>query len=369
MKYFNQLKIRIKKIIANSIYNFLKIEKTESISTMHYTPKFEYVRFYNISEPYWFKFKNIKIENHKIEKLSNAKIIGNGAIIDSRGFVKLESTIFQKEYLNQLHVNHKILLNKFIYSKRVDQVISLSHPGIPNYYHWTIETLTRLLLVNEEDMNTSHVIINKNAPEFVIDSLKILYNIKKEQLIYSSQKTVYKSSKVILTPFTHERNKDTNWTNVSNPDMLKILRNKTLEKTVETRSEFPSNIIISRKKANERRIINEDELIKQLEPFQFKQIFCEDLTFEQQVNLFRNVKIVIATHGAALSNMLFAPEGTKLIELFPKNRNIRDGMCFAQISSILNHKHYILAFEHINNKQDFFATRNDIQFIINFISK
>lgn len=76
-------------------------------------------------------------------------------------------------------------------------------------------------------------------------------------------------------------------------------------------------ILISRKKApNGRCVLNEDELATALLPFGFKAYILEDLDFESQIELFYDAEVVVAPHGAGLTNLLFA-QAADVIELHP----------------------------------------------------
>jgi hypothetical protein len=47
----------------------------------------------------------------------------------------------------------------------------------------------------------------------------------------------------------------------------------------------------------------------------FKSIYLEFIPFKKQVKYFNNAKLIVCAHGAALSNMFFCKEGTKIIEV------------------------------------------------------
>jgi capsular polysaccharide biosynthesis protein len=44
---------------------------------------------------------------------------------------------------------------------------------------------------------------------------------------------------------------------------------------------------------------------------------AEDLSFDEQIDLFRQAAWVIAPHGAGLGNLLFCPPGTRVIDIMP----------------------------------------------------
>lgn len=75
-------------------------------------------------------------------------------------------------------------------------------------------------------------------------------------------------------------------------------------------------LYISRRHAS-RSVINEAEVLALLEPLGFQTVLLESLSVRQQANLLAQAEAVIAPHGGGLTNLLFCPPGTKVIELFP----------------------------------------------------
>lgn len=137
--------------------------------------------------------------------------------------------------------------------------------------------------------------------------------------------------------------------NVYYPSVIRKINSLSKSKTHLQDSQ--KNIIISRKKATERRIINIDLLKTNLPLIDFEVVYMEDLSFKEQIQLFRNTNIVLSTHGAGLVNLLFS-ENPIIIELFPTNRDNRDAFYFYQISSALNFRHSIIEYEAENMEQD-----------------
>jgi capsular polysaccharide biosynthesis protein len=75
-------------------------------------------------------------------------------------------------------------------------------------------------------------------------------------------------------------------------------------------------IYVSRASAPKRRILNEEELIRTLEPYEFKAVELGSMTLAQQAQLFRDAEFVIGPHGAGLTNILFS-NSCGVLELFP----------------------------------------------------
>lgn len=74
-------------------------------------------------------------------------------------------------------------------------------------------------------------------------------------------------------------------------------------------------IFISREKSRGRRITNEARLWSLLERHGFEKVFMEDLAFPEQVRMMQQTHILLAPHGAGLTNMLFCPAGSHVIEM------------------------------------------------------
>ena len=65
--------------------------------------------------------------------------------------------------------------------------------------------------------------------------------------------------------------------------------------------------------------INNTEIINFLENEGFTSYKVGQLSFQKQVYLFNNAKIIIGAHGAAFANLAFCKKNTKIIEIKPKN--------------------------------------------------
>ncbi|KZK90669.1 hypothetical protein PsW64_00233 [Pseudovibrio sp. W64] len=78
-----------------------------------------------------------------------------------------------------------------------------------------------------------------------------------------------------------------------------------------------TRLYIARDDAKTRRIVNEKSLKEQLEARGFQSIIPGKLSHKEQVELFNNARIIVGTHGAGLTNLLFTQAGGKLIEIFP----------------------------------------------------
>jgi len=85
------------------------------------------------------------------------------------------------------------------------------------------------------------------------------------------------------------------------------------------------------------RIIDNIESLKNIVKniFDIEPIFIipENITFEEQVKIFQNAKLVIAAHGAALTNTLFMQENTSVLELYPP---LNEDLCYIRYISAID---------------------------------
>src|ERR1700677_3497143 len=80
--------------------------------------------------------------------------------------------------------------------------------------------------------------------------------------------------------------------------------------------------IYLRRGEGRRRLVNETELEAALQERGFVSIKPEKLSVREQAGLLSSARCVVAPHGAALTNLIFAPRGARLLELFhPQYKN------------------------------------------------
>lgn len=78
-------------------------------------------------------------------------------------------------------------------------------------------------------------------------------------------------------------------------------------------------VYVSRKGARLRQLHNERELIGRLEDLSFSVFVPENGNHCDQIDVFANADVIVAVHGAALTNLLFCKPGALVIEVFAAN--------------------------------------------------
>jgi capsular polysaccharide biosynthesis protein len=84
---------------------------------------------------------------------------------------------------------------------------------------------------------------------------------------------------------------------------------------IATSSPSPKRIYISRRMASCRRL-NDNDLEPVFSKHQITTLTLENLPLAEQVRLFNHADLVVAPHGAGLSNLMFCKAGTRVLEIF-----------------------------------------------------
>jgi hypothetical protein len=84
--------------------------------------------------------------------------------------------------------------------------------------------------------------------------------------------------------------------------------------------DLPTRLYVTRgDKPNTRRLVGEDELWPLLERRGFARLDPGTVSVQEQIDHFAAAEVIVAPHGAALSNLVFASPGVHVLELFAPN--------------------------------------------------
>lgn len=219
--------------------------------------------------------------------------------------------------------------------ERVNDSIELLCPLVPryqNYYHWTIETLPKLLLLDAFRAETGKqptLLVPPDPPSWMLESLQLLgggkYPVRHaEAPIYRSESMLVPSFISTVTEAEHEWFKR---------------QTGALRGEDATDGDTPRRIYVSRAGARERRVHNDTAVLDALSSYGFESYRLEELPVAEQVQLFAEADVVVAPHGAGLSNLVYS-EGVSVVELFGAHRKRN----FARISDAADFEYHGLQF-------------------------
>jgi capsular polysaccharide biosynthesis protein len=277
--------------------------------------------------------------------ISNIYITGNGYVIAKEKtilpdfFSKQATIVFLQAFKFYFHLFKRIIRNRFVLVKT--PVIFITDRFSGNYFHWITEALPRLL-AGGSGIKSSPVILPSYYHQFsfIEESLKIAgFTVR-----YLNEKKSYVVRNLLfVTHFATGGNYN---------DYFIQKTRETLNKDIAFT--VPSRLVyISRGKAERRKIANEDELLPVLLELQFETVYCEDLSLQEQRNLFSQTKVLVSNHGAGLTNMIFMPAATSVLEL--RYQNDRHNNCYYALASALDIDYYYQQCLPVNTTEDPYA--------------
>jgi capsular polysaccharide biosynthesis protein len=176
----------------------------------------------------------------------------------------------------------------------------------PNFYHWMLECLPRLALLDRFPPDT-RIMVPDHASPYQQATLRWL---GLEQRVHP-----LREKHLVVENFYFSA--PTAMTGCANPYAVHFLRERFLA-CADANYTGPRKIYI-RRRGTTRGILNEDELIAFLERRGWVAVDLEALTLSQQIKLFAEARAVCGAHGAGFTNLLWCQSGCIAIELCADN--------------------------------------------------
>lgn len=196
-----------------------------------------------------------------------------------------------------------------------------------NYYHFVYDTLPYLISYKKIKQTNPQLKLLMNYPncnktefyKFVNEFLELL-EIKLDDIEIVNPDTLYKHI-IVSTSYTHDVDSNLPPRNEIYKFYKDILK-------VDDNPNSPKKIYISRRSwkhgdfsnigtnyTTRRKLVNEDLLVDYLTNKGFIEVFTENLTTKEKIELFYNADIVVGCIGGGLCNVLFSKETSKLISI------------------------------------------------------
>lgn len=340
----NRLKKIIKKIKKNIFYRFSKIKKYSNAKDwllennlmsnyvkMIDNERIDFIPGKHVENEPWdaHSFGSCFLNEVFLVSLPNASYIPKWSSYVTRDNILLNDLSLEFGEPQDLEgFNHSVFHNKLPKETYIDKTVAvLDSAGAQNYFHWFINILPKIEFFEKSGIDIDHYLVDVSKP-FQKASLEMI-NFPMDKIIPLSSVDNIKAKNIIASNLPSSPG-------ITNSSSIEFLRNK-FEKKQNDRN---LKIFISRKKALQgRTITNEDEVFELIEKYGFESYVLEDMSFYDQVEIFSKAKIVLAPHGAGLTNMIFCPDDTKIIECCnPKYR----ATCYYILAGMCNFDYYYI---------------------------
>jgi len=288
-------------------------------------------------------FKNIRellelqgsVPDINIVQVSDCKIVSKTSSI-------ISGESIYNNYLSQMKIfnDFKNPLGQFvnsISSKKVSIYINknmtienivcihLLNEHSNNYYHLLFEVLPKFILISDFLSNDERyskleylLLIDENVPKQFLEVIEYFSNINYKIKYIQRYSIVDISTLIFCTDF---------WNSLDNTRFISDIREdffvdkfaiETIRRRIKPCQTKPfRKVYFQRKKSQARYLSNTEELELLLKSQGFEFILPETLSFQEQLKLFSESKIIIGISGAVFSNIVFMQESTNAIIFSP----------------------------------------------------
>ncbi len=222
------------------------------------------------------------------------------------------------------------------------------NPWGSGYHHWLAEVVPKL--VEFEDVCRRGTLITPDVlPLFVAEFFELFGFTNTYRL---SGNGFFRELNLISNPRSGH----------FDPQVMIAARDRIMKK-LGVKAERQDLIYVTRRNARARRVVNEDVLKASLVKVGFNVVDLDGMSFASQVELFANCQTLISIHGAALTNMLFMPPASRVIELFPRllDRDKELNACYHRLASALGHEHEFLWCKRSADSSNYAVDTGDIE--------
>ncbi|MBI1247289.1 DUF563 domain-containing protein [bacterium] len=193
-----------------------------------------------------------------------------------------------------------------------------------NYYHWVVEMLPQMRLFDQPDTAFDYLAVPQRK-SFVRESLELM-GVDPAKIIPLQRLTHLRADQLLVpspaSPYSH-------------PSGVKFLREKMRSAPwSHFDREDRERIYISRKRRGSRRLIEENQLLELLQPLGFRPVLLEEMSVQEQIQLFQRAEAVVGPHGAGFTNTIFCRPGTVVMEISPSCRPRTFFHCIADINKL-----------------------------------
>ena len=177
-----------------------------------------------------------------------------------------------------------------------------------NYFHWLIEALPRVEFVRAAGWSVAdfdHVLVSGARRPFHVETLA-LAGIDPAKLVDTAAHRHVECEELVavsdLRMFAYDAT-------------IAALRKLFAPQIEAGRVGAKTRLFVSRADATSRLIVNEDDVFARLEPLGFTRVMLGTRSVAEQAEMFAHADMIVAAHGAALSNLVFCPRGATIVEI------------------------------------------------------
>jgi len=216
----------------------------------------------------------------------------------------------------------RVLLN-FAQAKELDveKCILISSRGSENYFHWLLEILPKLSLIDLcKEYDTVPLLVPEDLPKQYFEALGYVLGESNRPLLLMDRKDILTVNELIVPsslsfmPFDYVAGAKPSFRDsIIHVAAIEYLREKVLSEPNIIQGH--RKLYLSRRGAKYRKLVNDRAIEQLFLDNGFEIAFPEYLTFDEQVELFSEAGFIAGPAGAAFANIIFSPPNARIFIL------------------------------------------------------
>jgi capsular polysaccharide biosynthesis protein len=195
--------------------------------------------------------------------------------------------------------------------QRFRQAALLGIFGHRNYYHFLLDVCSRIHLLRAAGVDLERIdaiIVNPEDRPYQSELFSLL-GLPLNNRVHTGAGCHFRA-KELHVPSVHNRLQRPVWA-------FQFLRNSLLPQAMDTVRSGHSirRLYLSRRTAPGRRARNQNALDRCLRSYGFSCVVAEDLPVVEQIAVVNRAEVIVAEHGAGLTNLIFARPDVTVVEL------------------------------------------------------
>lgn len=268
-------------------------------------------------------YGNHQVPRWNVHELRNTNLVGPNALtVTQDDTYVLANALDSRSLLTREIAKCVYSGNKPRYADKstnqIDIAVSLVGPWSTGFFHWFAEYLPRLEAVKYFESVAGErpaIIVPNNPPDWLMDSISFLGFESNRIIEWSGGRVAV--DRLIIPEVRHVPVQNGY---IHDPFGMKWVGQQLRRAVSSSSQDWPSRVYISRDDADERRVVNETQVVSILEEYGFSRVVLSNLSLADQIALFYQTDVVMGPHGAGLLNTIYS-ENVQIIEIFGDYRN------------------------------------------------
>jgi capsular polysaccharide biosynthesis protein len=281
----------------------------------------------------WLKHSDTYLADALVlAELRNGLIVRDGSFVFTEQNELLRESVDRLSFIDALskaHPNLEQELRATETERSPETVALLGAQRAANYYHWWTDVLAKYWLLQLSSYQVDQFVMAPVTHRFQAESLELL-GLRPMSLSHPMQRF---KRLIFVRGLSYGSSQDIV------PEVLEFATWLRRRLRVRPPSPRPRKLFLSRRRAGVRRLLNEDEVVSALDS-DFELVEPEALTVRQQATLFSEANVVVAPHGAGLTNLLFCASPTPVVELVHRDEPPNT---YRRLAGLLGHPYIAIA--------------------------